>query len=488
MADKDSNTLKSFSSILYTNKRLNKLVGYINKQTKTLAIKDPDLRRESMQEIEKDFIELYKQFIIGTNLESEMIANANESYLKMSTNKNRRPDYTFGKPKAEDREKIDEAMYNSLKSSPFGKEDNIVRCELNREEIFPEVMTQKLALWSNKIAHKTEENSIRYMSDLNYGINISKDKLTPKDRERQKSEESRFIKNLRKAYNLYTDKDEYKFAQDKAYVQIMSDDFDITNVTDQNVLNLQKLMNECGFSRSSGNKDAMRSFLFCLRDQRTKDYLFKAKENFSKDLLLQINELGEESTLKAYYVKDYATKDNKGRSTVRLVVGNAAELENLVEKNDCVYMTKSWEESLKFENADKIVSKLGDDNSPAKFQNELDKITKKTISKGTKIYRSERDATIAKCSATVFHLPEEETLSFCEKNGFNMEEGVSLTQKTVAFGGNSMPDVGFGSKSNTIPYEKLPRYRALDEETKQVERRSIELEKQSKSNIKNKGE
>lgn len=488
MANKKINNPIPFSKVLYSNKRSSKLLSCINNQSKALRIKDPELRREKMKKIENDFIDIYKQIILGTTLESEMIDSVNDSYLNMSTNKNRRPDYTYGKPREEDKERIDENMYYSLKSSSFGKEDNIVRCELNRIEIFPEVMTQKLALWSNKIAHKVEENSIKYMSDFYYGININKNKITQQDIDKQRKEEVRFIRNLRKAYNNYTTKDEYKFAIDKAYVEIMSDNFNIANITDQNVLNLQKLMNASGFSKGAESKEAMKSFLFCMRDQRTKDQLFKAKENFSKDLLIQINELGEESTLKAYYVKDYAVKDSKGRDTIRLVVGNSVELENLVDQNDCIYMTKAWEESIKEENADRILAKLGDDKQDFEYQNEAKKMVKKIVNKGTKIYRSERDATIAKCSATVFHLPEEETLEFCRENGFNLEEGVSLTQKTVAFGGNSMPEVGFGSKSNTIPYEELPRYVALTFETKEVEKRNMELDKQSKSNVKNKGE
>lgn len=181
-------------------------------------------------------------------------------------------------------------------------------------------------------------------------------------------------------------------------------------------------------------------------------------------------------------------KDTKGRSTIRLVVGNAAELESIAGSNNCVYMNKSWEESLKYENADKILSKVGEGEPDYKYDEELRKISKRITSKGTRITKSERDAAIAKSSALVFHLPKDEIMISCQRNGFNLEEGKTPMQTTIAFGGNSSIDVGFGSKSNDVPYENLTRYKTLSEETKFVERKNLELENKEKLYNKYKGE
>lgn len=236
-----------------------------------------------MQSIEKEFLSLYKELIIGTSLESKMIESTNKNYYEMSRNKNTRLDYSgIGGRKRyeEEKNKIDQDMYNRLKSSEFGKEDNIVRCELNREEEFSEVMTQKMALWSNYIVHKAEENSIKYMSDFGYNVNLNKNNLLDADKEKQKENEQKFLKNLGKAYNKFTNEDEYKFAMDKVYTELNDDNFNPNSTTDQNVINLQNLMKETGFRKSANSKEAMKSFIFCLRDQRTKNQLFKAKENF----------------------------------------------------------------------------------------------------------------------------------------------------------------------------------------------------------------
>lgn len=470
-----------FSKAFYSNRNVNKLVSLVNKQSADLSIKDEEKRRTELKSIEKDFLELYKKLIIGTSVETSVIQETNNKCLEMCRNRNRKVEYISRESYEEEKDKIDVTLYNKLKSSGFGKSDNIVRCELEREEEFEEVTAQKLALWSDKLAHITEENSLRYMQDLGYNQNLKK----MDDEDRQKIEKT-YLGRLRKAYIRFSDEDNYKFNMNDAFNQLVSDDFDLATNINQNICNLQKLMIDSGFSRSSSSKASMKSFLYCLRDQRYTDYFYGAKTNFSKDLLLQIEEQKGDSTLDAYAVKDYAVKDNKGRDTIRLVVGNLSELDQLSKSNDCVYMNDSWKNSLKFEYADEILSKLGKDASELKINSEVDNIANKIASKGTKMNWVERDASIARASSLIIHVPEDEMNGWCQKNGFNLRNAKTLTEKSFAFGGNSLVDVGFGARDNEKTYDELPRYNVLKKLSQKVERRNTSIEKAKLS--KKKGE
>lgn len=484
------------NEIVNRNGMMKKVLSLVNEQSACIANQDIS----KLAEIRKNLLNVYKKIIIGTSVESNVIEETNKKYSNMSKAKNRRKGIENinigGKFSQRDEEEIYKekneiniTMYNSLKSSGFGKADNIVRCELNREEDYEEVEIQKLALWSNKLAHFIENDSTRYMTDLGYGnTNWNRKNLTEDEIEKQKSQEKRFLTNLRKAYKHYTEENKYKFALSKAYGLLSQDDFDVNTTTDQNIVNLKKLMNDSRFSRSSNDKNAMKSFLYCLRDQRNKDYFFKLKENFSKELLLNLKELDGESVLGAYYTEDYAVKDNKGRDTIRVVFFNQGEANRLTEENDYMYMTRAWKESLKHEYADKILSEVGENQPSFKYDNKLNDIISKKL-KGKKMTKTEIDSTCLLLSASIYHLPKNEILEFCNKNGVELRESKNLTEQSVAYNGNESIDVGFGSQRNDIPYEKLPRYKAINSEVLPIEMRCDELQqKKMKSQNKGKGE
>lgn len=470
-----------FNYVVNKKGMMSKIQGLVNKQNFYLASPGENSNKQ-LYKIRKEILELYRKLIIGTSIESTVIYDANSRYYNMCRSKNRREVNID-----DDKSSVDMEKYNKLASSEFGKSDNIVRCELNREEEFEEVEIQKLALWSNKLAHSVENDSVRYMTDLGYGYTSwYKKQITPEQKEKNKIREKRFIANLRKSYRRYTEEDKYKFAIDKAYNQISQEDFDI-NTKDQNIINLRKLMNASGFSRSSNDKNAMRSFLTCLRNQRNKDYLFRLKENFTKELMIKINKLKEDSTLGAYYVDDYAVKDNKGRDTIRVVFHNKGEANRYIENNDYMYITKAWKESLKIENAAQIVREVKEDATTKDYEDKLDEIIDKKV-KGKHMTRSELDSLCVLLSASVYHVPKYEFLNYFRKNGIEIDKAKNVTQKSIAYAGNESVDVGFGSESNDKPFQELDRYIAASEEVGNIAARNTALTSRKQESITNKGE
>lgn len=487
MVKKNPDGSVPFSNVLYKSENIRKLQRILNTQTQYLSITDEDERREKLDSISDEIFKFYKDIIIGTSLESIVITQTNNKFKEMSRNRNRQRmlDYDGlggNRRKQEELNDIDETIYNSLKSSEFGKEDNIVRCELNRQEEYPEVQTQKLALWSNTVAHNIEENSLKYATDLGVNIPITnKKEISERDKEKAEESKKRFLSRLRKSFYDYTEDDKYKFEIASTYNKLKEPNFDVSSSTDQNVINLRNLMEKNGFVNQNADKVAMRSFILCIRDQRIKEQFFKLKENFTKDVLLQIKELDGDSVLDAYYVNDYYVKDNKNRDTMRIVIGNGAEFANTIAYNDCVYMNRGWKESLKFEKADEILRRTNGDNDRSKAYTALEEITDEVVAKGARMTKTERDAMALLSSSSTFHLPREEMNNFALKNGIELREGKTLSEKSLAFSGNSAVDVGFGSKSNSIAYEQLPRYRVLKNEAKFVIDRNTKLEKKNAS-------
>lgn len=465
-----------FNDVINKKNLMNKLQNIVNEQNKYLSNENIENRMEKLENLKDELQKIYKDIIVGTSLESSVIDDTNFKYAQMCLNINRSNDNK--KNNVDKKEDIDLSMYVKLASTVFGDENNIVRCELNREEEFPDVKTQKLALWSNKIAHYIEKDSLRYMTDFGYGLmNLNKNNISQRDKDRQKSAENKFISNMRRAYKKYTEEDKYKFAVDKVYQDLNDEKKDINNSADQNIINLKKLMNSTGFSRSSNDRDAMKSFLHCLRDQHNKDIFFKLKTNQAKELLLELKELKGDNVLDTYYVEDYAIRDNKGRNTIRFVSYNENEGNRYINNNDCYYVSRAWKESTKYEKADEIVSKTKDNKNKYEYENIVNEMVNKECGKGKQMTKSEIGSLCNIISASVFHLPKDEIIDFCNKNGIELRKYKTLTEKSVALSGVESVDVGFGSKSNDKPFEELPRYRTLSKEVKRIEKRNEELTK-----------
>ncbi len=469
-----------FNDVINKNKLMYKLQNIVNEQNLYLSNLNVKNRMEKLENLKDELQKIYKDIIIGTSLESSVIEDTNFKYAQMSLSSNRRD----GRNK-NNKEDLDLSMYVKLASTVFGDENNIVRCELNREEEFPDVKTQKFALWSNKIAHYIEKDSLRYMTDFGYGLmNLNKNNISQKDKDRQKIAESKFISNMRRAYRKYVEEDKYKFAVDKVYQELNDEKKDINNTADQNIINLKKLMNSTGFSRSSNDKDAMKSFLHCMRDQHNKDIFFKLKTNLAKEVLLEIKELNGDNVLDAYYVDDYATKDNKGRNTIRFVSYNENEGNRYINNNDCYFVSRPWKESTKYEKADEILSRSRNSKNKYEYENIVNDIVNKECGKGKQMTKSELGALCNIISASVYHLPKEEIIDFCDKNGIQLRKYKNLTEKSVALSGVQAVDVGFGSKSNDKPFEELPRYKTLSKEAKVIEKRNDELTKRKLKAVK----
>lgn len=470
--NKNPDGSRLFNDVINKNNIMNKLQNIVNEQNKYLANSNIENRMEKLEKLKDELQKIYKDIIIGTSLESSVIEDTNFKYAQMCVKSNRRDENVINE------EDINLSMYVKLASTVFGDENNIVRCELNREEEFPDVKTQKLALWSNKIAHYIEKDSLRYMTDFGYGLmNLNKNNISQRDKDRQKSAENKFISNMRRAYKKYVEEDKYKFAVDKVYQFLSDEKKDINNTVDQNIINLKKLMNSTGFGRSSNDRDAMKSFLHCMRDQRNKDIFFKLKTNLAKELLLEKKELNGDNVLDAYYVEDFAIKDNKGRNTIRFVSYNQNEGNRYMNNNDCYSITRAWKESTKYEKADEILSKNTNNRNRHEYDNIVNEIINKECGNGKQMTKSELGALCNIISASVYHLPKDEIMDFCNKNGIELRKYKNLTEKSVALSGVQAVDVGFGSKSNDKPFEELPRYRTLRKEAKEIEKRNNEITK-----------
>ena len=286
---------------------------------------------------------------------------------------------------------------------------------------------QKLAFWSNKIAHECV-TEIKELSD--YFLDDLSNIKSEWSNGREKSPGVKFkniIENM--AYDRIS-KIEYGFDLKKILELVNSDQFSINNCKDEDFLKFKKLSEKYGLNLK--DKEGINRLIHCCQMQDMCDTFFYIKDNAIENLIKYLDDPNipeSEKNVVMFKVNDLETKSNISKyshdtgmyhSTSRIVIMNKE-----MYKEYCEFCSKGF-----------ITKKLIENYSISKGISLKDaKRELKEMFDGNEISENQKISLLAICGATVLHGNNIGIERIEKKHNIKIQDDCSPLMTSIAFSG-----------------------------------------------------
>ncbi len=287
---------------------------------------------------------------------------------------------------------------------------------------------QKLAFWSNKVAHECvieiKEMSDYFLDDIENNEvlkTINATRKTPGAKFKFLIERAIYDKNIRA---------EYRFNADELVKLIDSKDFDMSKCKDENFVKFKKLMDN--LQLNCKNPNDVKRIVHCMQMQEMCDMFFDIKDNAIENLAKYLNDPNvpeEQKNVVMFKVNDSETLSSstnysheKGllHSTSRIVIMNKDMYEDY-----CKFCSKGF-----------ITNKLAESYALSKNITPKEARARlKNIYRGRELSETERIAILSACSATVLHANNIGLKRLEKKNNIKIPDLCSPLITSIAFSG-----------------------------------------------------
>ena len=367
----------------------------------------------SHEEISKDLdvcLNMLYKLIENTNCKDRVIKNHNVNYKGSSflaeVCSSTAPIINKGNS-------IEDSNSNDIVTSDFRKS--------LKSTTFIDEKIQKVAFWSNKIAHAATDE-IKTFTEQYMG---------PTNSDYEYERASRIFNNrIVKANNKFDDNPEFRFNQSHLLRLIETEEFDINNCTDPDFIKAKDLMREVKLQCK--DKSSLRNFIYCNKLQTMNKNFFAFKDNaidnFQK-YMLDERITDDEKNIIAFRVRDNNMKTKDGEGLSRIVLANKTMYEVYLKYNDCINLTKQH-----------IRSYLPQEQDTQQNINKFKSYVKKRFN-NRYVDDITMNALMDKCSVSVFHVPDKVLDRYEDRSKLAFNEDFSPIVECMSYNGGHVYDI-----------------------------------------------